>query len=125
MSTTKKSVGVKGKILRSQAREIIANVLQFMREEAEHGLKIPLANFKKRLLEATKISDKCYRKIQKEAEDVQTGAAPSFSTPRKNRPRSSPKSSLSEGEMEAIRSIIHNYSIIEKRQPSLKGKVKH
>lgn len=120
----KSFIGIKGKVLRSQARELIANVMQFMQEEAEQGLKIPLKNFKERILAATKISESSYRRIQKEAKDIESGKSLTFSSPRKKRPRSSPKKNMLEGEIETIRSIIHNYSILEKKQPTLKGTAK-
>jgi hypothetical protein len=56
-----------------------------------------------------------------EASDVASGAVPCFSTPGKNRKRGCPKSKLCDGEIETIRSIIHNFYIIEKKQPTLKG----
>lgn len=120
-----KSTGIQGKVLHSQSRELIANVMQFMREEADQGLKIPLKNFKERVLAATKISDKSYRKICKEAKEVASSSSSQplcFSTPRKNRTRSSRKSTLLVGEMQTIRTIIHDYAIIEKKHPTLKGK---
>lgn len=118
----KPTIGIKGKVIHSQAREIIANVLHFMRQEAENqGPIVPLANFKERLLAATKISKTAYRSIVKESKKVQSGESTSFSTPRKNRSRISPKSSIWEGDKEAIRTIIHNFFIIEKRKPTLKG----
>ena len=110
-----KSIGIRGKAIHSQAREVIANVLQFMKEEAEHGLKIPLANFRERLLAATKISEGTYRKIKSEADGVQTGKTASFTSPKKNRLRAKPKSDLNEGQIEAVRSIIHNFYIMEKQ----------
>lgn len=121
--STKKSIGIKGKVIHSQAREVIASVLQFMKEEAEHGLKIPLTNFKERLIAATNISESTYRKIKTEADNILTGKTTSFTSPRKSRPRSNPKSDLNEGQIEAVRSIIHNFYIMEKRRPTLKGEL--
>lgn len=120
-SCTRK-VGIKGKVIHSQGREIIANVLSFFKEEAAKGSPvIPLANFRERLIAATKISANTYRSIVKESADIASGAATAFSTPGKNRQRKCPKSTLCNGEIETIRSIVHNFSIIEKRQPTLKG----
>jgi hypothetical protein len=91
-----------------------------MKEEAANGTAIiPLANFKARLIAATKISESSYRRIAKEASDVASGAVPCFSTPGKNRKRDCPKSKLCDGEIETIRSIISNFYIIEKKQPTL------
>lgn len=117
-----KKIGVKGKIIHSQAREIIANVLKFMKEEAVNNTPtIPLKNFKERLLAATGISDTTYRRIVKEAEDVHSGRVTSFSSPGKTRTRPSPKSTLRIEDKESIRSIVHNFYIHEKRRPTLKG----
>ncbi|KAK9759305.1 hypothetical protein QE152_g143 [Popillia japonica] len=53
----------KGHIIHSQAREILANVMQFMKEEAtNNSCGIPLTNFKERFLAATKVSEKTYRR---------------------------------------------------------------
>lgn len=41
-----KKIGIKGKIIKSQAREIINNVIKFMQQEAENGIQIPLSNYR-------------------------------------------------------------------------------
>jgi hypothetical protein len=105
-----------GKIINSQTREVIAKVMKFMKEEATNGIQIPVANFKARVLAATGIG-----RIQKEAQRVAIGEIPKFTSPKKNRKRATPKSDLQEGEIQAIRSIIHNFCITEKRQPTLRG----
>ncbi|KAK9679633.1 hypothetical protein QE152_g39845 [Popillia japonica] len=118
MSTSTK-IG-KGRILHSQAREIIANVLQFMKDEAANKCcTIPITNFKERLIAATKTMERTYRDIVKEA-DVRLRAASGFSS-RKKRKRPSPKSLMAERETEVIRTIVHNFYITEKRRPTLKG----
>jgi hypothetical protein len=38
---TGKTIGIKGKIIRSQAREIIASVLELLKKEATGGVTIP------------------------------------------------------------------------------------
>ncbi|KAK9737059.1 hypothetical protein QE152_g11004 [Popillia japonica] len=86
MSTSTKIC--KGRILHSQAREIIANVLQFMKDEAANKCcTIPITNFKERLIAATKIAERTSRDIVKEADDVRLGAASGFSSPSKKRKR--------------------------------------
>lgn len=117
----KSSVGVPGKVLHSQAREIVANVLLFMQEEAKDGIKIPLANYKERLLAATKIGEFSYKKVKKEAKEISLGIKSKFSSPKKNPNRPAPKRDLREGELESIRSIIYDFYIIEKRQPALQS----
>lgn len=126
MASSSKKVGVKGKVIHSQGREIIANVLKFMKEEAENKHPIiPLTNYKERLMRAVGISDVTYRSIAKEAEDVNSGKVASFGTPHKTRPRKSTKSTLRPEDTDTIRSIIHNFYIHEKRRPSLKGNDKY
>lgn len=122
MPPAKQTVGIKGKIIHSQGREIISNVLEFMKQEANNGVPtIPLTNFKERLLAATKISDNTYRRIIKETQQIETGASTSFSSPRKQRPRTCLKRTVCDGELAVIRSIIHNFYITDKRRPTLKG----
>ena len=71
---SEKKVGVKGKVVHSQAREIIANVMKFMKREADNGSPlVPLSNFKARVLAATGIGETSYRKIQKEAQEIEEG----------------------------------------------------
>jgi hypothetical protein len=80
-TSSSKKLGIKGKVIHSQGREMISNILNFMKEEAANGTTIiPLANFKARLIVATKISESSYRRIAKEAADVASGAVPCFST---------------------------------------------
>ncbi|KAK9703799.1 hypothetical protein QE152_g29091 [Popillia japonica] len=122
MSTSTK-IG-KGRILHSQAREIIANVLQFMKDEAANKCcTIPITNFKDRLIAATKIGERTSRNIVKEADDVRSAAASGFSSPSKKRKRPNPKISMHERETEVIRTIVHNFYVTEKRSPTLKDTV--
>lgn len=80
---THKTFGQRGKILHGQAREVIANVLAFMKKEAEDGgTKIPISNYKQRVMAATGISEKMYKNIIKESKAVACGALPTFLTPR-------------------------------------------
>lgn len=125
MAAPTKKVGVKGMVIHSQAREIVANVTNFMKQEAEHNEPtIPLKNFKARVLAATGVSKNTYATICKEAENIRAGTSTSFSTPHKKRPRISPKSTLRDADTVTLRSIIHNFYIHEKRRPTLKGDYK-
>lgn len=112
----------KGHIIHSQGREILANVMQFMKEEAaNNACGIPLTNFKERFLAATKVSEKTYRSVVKEMKDISTGASTSFSSPPKKRNKPSPKSTLMEWQTEIIRTFVHNFYLTEHRRPTLKG----
>lgn len=50
------SIIVKERVLRSQTRDMNANVIDYMKKESEEGIRIPIANFKEKILETTKIS---------------------------------------------------------------------
>ncbi|KAF5296771.1 hypothetical protein FQA39_LY12289 [Lamprigera yunnana] len=116
------TIAIKGKIIHSQARNIIANVIQFMRQESESGGPlIPLTNFRERVFAATKTSKYSYERIVNEAKEVESGASTSFSSLPKNRPKTTPKSALSFGDKEVIRSTIHNFYITEKRRLTLQA----
>ncbi|KAJ1530633.1 hypothetical protein ONE63_005507 [Megalurothrips usitatus] len=79
-----------GKIIQSQSREIVANVLAFMKREAEFGQQIPLRCVTKRVIAATGVSERSIRRIQREAELVFAGGAASFSSPRSKKRRRRP-----------------------------------
>jgi hypothetical protein len=60
-TSSSKKLGIKGKVIHRQGREIIPNILNFVKEEAASETAIiPLANFKARLIAATKISESSY-----------------------------------------------------------------
>lgn len=120
-SSSRTKIG-KGHIIHSQAREILANVMQFMKEEARNNAcGIPLANFKERFLSATKVSEKTYRSVAKEIKDISIGASTVFSSPSRRRKRPSPKSTLMEWQTQTIRTFVHNFYLTERRRPTLKG----
>lgn len=58
-----KTLGIKGLVISRQTREVIHNVYKFMKDEAQNGTKIPLANYRERVLAATGISKCTYSKI--------------------------------------------------------------
>ncbi|KAJ3659076.1 hypothetical protein Zmor_010784 [Zophobas morio] len=70
----------KGKPLHSQTREIIAGVMHFMKQEAEEGTTIPIANYRERVRAATGISKNAYHSIAKEQGKVKFGEKSSFSS---------------------------------------------
>jgi hypothetical protein len=118
--------GKQGLMLHSQAREIVANVIDFMKKEAEHfGRRneplIPMKNFRERIMVATGISRQIYASVTKESRSVSSSATTSFSTPRKKRQRRR-KYELVEGEKHAIRTIVNEFHITEKRMPTINGK---
>lgn len=125
MATPKKKIGVRGVGVSSQARELIANVIEFIKREAEEVKQtgstiIPLSKFKERILAATKISEKVYRSVVNEKNSIEAGTSSRFTSPKKQRQKLSPKQTLPVGEEEEIRRIIYDYALIHKRRPSLK-----
>jgi hypothetical protein len=109
-------------ILHSQAREIVANVVDFMKKEAEHFRRrneplIPLKNFRERIMVATGITKRMYTSISKESTNVAFDASTSFSALIKKRQRK--KYELVEGEKHAIRTIVNEFHITEKRMPTI------
>ncbi|RZC40798.1 uncharacterized protein BDFB_007977, partial [Asbolus verrucosus] len=115
--TTHDTFGKQDKILYSQAREIIANVLIFMKNEAEdfhenNVTSIPIANYKQRVMAAIRISEKMYKTIVKEEKDVNTGASTSFLSQESS--VHVKKHQLVEGEKHAVRAIIHEFHIMKK-----------
>ncbi|XP_052128598.1 syntenin-1 [Frankliniella occidentalis] len=78
---------LQGKVIQSQSREIVANVFAFMKREAEFGQQIPLRCVTKRVIAATGVSERSIRRIQREAEVVYSGQAPSFVSPRTKKKR--------------------------------------
>lgn len=119
--------GKKGQIVHSQAREIIANVINFMKMEANNFQCnrepiIKVTNVKQRVMAATGISEKLYKTIMKESKEVDSGTSTSFSTPRKKKQCRRKKYELVEGEKHAIRTIIREFHLTEKKFPTVKGK---
>jgi hypothetical protein len=82
-----KQVGVRGKVVTAQTREVIANVLKFMKKEAENGAPvIPITNYKQRLKEATGASERIYKQVVKDMKLIEAGKITAFTSPnRKSR----------------------------------------
>ena len=76
----------KKRVKRSGEREIVY-VYKFMKTEFEVGITIPLSKVQKRVAEATRVSRRTLCRVLNEGENVETGVAMAFSTPRKLRPK--------------------------------------
>jgi hypothetical protein len=79
--------GGKKRVKRSGEREIVYNVYKFMKTESEVGITIPLSKVQKRVAEATRVSRRTLCRVLKEGENMETGDAMAFSSPRKLRPK--------------------------------------
>lgn len=83
---SKKQIGVQGRIISSQTREVIANVIKFMMKEAEIDLPVvPFKNYRQRILQATGISTNVYSQICKEMKLIENGEITSFTNPTKRK----------------------------------------
>lgn len=116
---------LKGKVIHSQGREIIANVYNFMKQEAQNKeVTIPLAKARERTAAAVGVSERLVTKINsdfkklKEDEDCETRQ---FSTPgkkRNNYPRRI--TGLDDFDKCAVRRIIYNFHLQKKCFPTVK-----
>ena len=79
--------GGKKRVKMSGEREIVYNLYKFVKTESEVGITISLSKVQKRVAEATRVSRRSLCRVLEEDENVETGVAMSFSTPRKLRPK--------------------------------------
>lgn len=92
LKISKSTFGKKGQILNKQAREIISNVIQFMKLEAENIKTkaqplVPFDHYRERVMAATGISIKTYKTVQSESKSIEAGELASFTTPTKKKRR--------------------------------------
>lgn len=111
---------LKGKVVHSQSREIVANIYKFMLREARTGAPIKLKSVQERVVEATGLSLSSVRRIKNELEDIESGNSVSFSTPHKDRPRKSRKAALDRFNEEVVRRTVNDFYLVEKERPTLK-----
>jgi len=92
-----------------------------MKSESEVGITIPLSKVQKRVAEEARVSRRTACRVLKEGENVETGVATEFSTPRKLRPKVCTKSVLDNFDDAVLRRIVHNFYLTEKQRPTLKA----
>lgn len=112
-----KKVG--GKILHSQAREIIFNLHSFMKREAEQG-PILLKQIQKRVAEAAGISTSTVKRIIKEKRTAPE-AGPCFTTPRKTWSKKNKKSTVDDFDKTVIRRTVYEFHKTHGQRPTLKA----
>jgi len=113
--------GRKKRVKRSGECEIVYNVYKFTENESEVGITISLSKVQKRVAEATSVSSRTLCTVLKEGDNVETGVAMAFSTPRRLRPKVCTKSILDNFDEAVLRRIIHNFHFTEKQLPTLKA----
>jgi hypothetical protein len=75
--------GRKKRVKRRGECEIVYNMHKFMKTESKVSITIPLSRMQNRVAEATHVSSGTICRVLKEGENVETGFAMAFSTPRK------------------------------------------
>ena len=112
--------GRKKRVKRSGEREIVYNVYKFMKSESEVGITILLSKVQKSLKQYM-LAEELYVGYWKKANNVETGVAMAFSTPRKLRPKVCTKSVLDNFDEAVLRRTVHNFYLTEKQRPTLKA----
>lgn len=112
---------IKNKKLNGQGRELVANVLKFMENEATHGdFSVPVRKAQARTAAATGVSERMVRVIKQEASGIEKGEALSFTTPDKKRTRSKTVTNLDDFDQSVIRRTIHEFYAVEKCAPTVR-----
>lgn len=114
---------LKHKVLNSQSREIVANVLTFMTEES-CKVVIPLNKVQERVAKAVGVGLRTVQRIATERLIIECGESSSFSTPNKKRVKSAAKSKLEDFDKSALRRTVINMFVTEKKAPSLRNILK-
>lgn len=115
---------VKHKKLVGQSREIVANVMSFMANEASaRYFTIPVQKVQIRTAAATGVSVRAVRGVKKEQGKIERGERSSFSTPDTSRERTRTVTGLNEFDKCIVRRTVHEYYVKEKCCPTI-GKLK-
>lgn len=109
-----------GKIIHSQAKEMIFNIYNFMKREAQEG-PILLQQVQKRVAEATGVSRSSIQRILKENKTPKSPRQPTFSTPKKKWKKVNKKTSTDDFEKTVIRRTVHEFHTNEGQRPTLKS----
>lgn len=109
---------VRNKTLRSQSREIVANVHAFMKNEADEGtFLIDLKKVQERVTKATGVSKRSIIRIMKEHKGVCEGLNDSFSTPEKKHKVPKRVTEIDDLDKCVIRRTVHNFYDKQKNSP--------
>lgn len=123
MADFKSKVGIGGKVLNSQSREIVSNVYKFMREECASGaVTIPIQKARERAAVATGVSVRTISRINKELDAIRVSEEEnkSFTTPQKHRKRQHPITGIDNFDECVVRRLVYEFYLTEKRLPTAK-----
>ena len=106
----------KGKTIRSDARRIVSNVLQYCRKEKEQGrVKVPVTQVMERVRQMTGVGEKAVRNIKKI-----TDSGGELTTPKRKKvatPHN--KAVIDDFDKSIIRRVVHDFYHIKKTVPGL------
>lgn len=113
---------LKGKVLHSQAREVVANVIRVCDEEAiNNAFKVPLKNKTERAMLYTGVGRSTIGKIRKEDQDRrQQNLTTPLSSPGKKRNRTSVVEKVDDVDFRIIRGIIEKFYVEYKIVPTVR-----
>lgn len=116
---------VKRKVIRRQGREIVSNVYQFMKREADqNGVTIPLSKARLRTAAATGVSERRVSQINSEFKKLTTcednRRIVTFLTPSRKRHKRKSVADLDDFDKTVIRRLVYNFHIQEHRLPTVK-----
>lgn len=123
MADIRSKVGIGGKVLNSQSREIVSNVYKFMKEESISGTpNIPVKKARERTAAATGVSIRSISRINKELDylRVSEDEPKAFLTPNKSRKRQKPVTDLDQFDECVVRKLVYEFYLTEKRLPTAK-----
>lgn len=119
--TTSKSV--ERKVIHSQSRRIIYNVYNTMRKDNDKREENRLNEkaLQTKVAAACGISFSSVRRIVIEQKKTPGLSSPKFTTPRKQRPKKSSKTTFDDFDLSVIRKTIQEFHVSEGERPTLKG----
>lgn len=111
---------LKGKVLRSQTREVVTNVLSFMESESrESRFIIDPKKVRERVSAACGVSKRTLTRLSAEKRKLEETNT-SFETPNKKRKKVGKVTGLDDFDIGVVRRIVNNFYLTEKCLPTLK-----
>lgn len=110
-------VGGKGKILHSQAREIVFNVFNYFQGSEPN---MPKYKAIEKVHEATNVAPRTIERIVAEAKKCENVCRPNFISPKKIIKRKKTVCCLDSFDLDALRRLINNYHLIHKSHITIK-----